>query len=291
MQIACHIGAQCTDDGRLLKSVLKNVDLLQQRGISAPPPRKYRNLIRETIQGLDGMPPGPNARATLLKAILDNDSAAAMVLSNPLFICVPKRIFENSVFFHLIDEKVSGMRSLFPDDQIHYFLAMRNPATFVPAVFAEQSDYDLSQFMRNMQPTDIRWSDAIARIRAADPQAEITVWCDEDTPLLWAHLIRALTGLNATDRIVGGYDLLQSLLTEDGMRLFVSYLKANPPRSEAQKTRIIAGFIEKYAREGAMEQVVDLPGWSQDMVDTLTHLYDEDIARIAHMEHVRLITP
>lgn len=291
MQIAYHIGAQCTDDGRLLKSVLKNADLLLENGIHVPAPRKYRNLLRETIQQLDGMPPGRDLRKALLDDILGQDDAPKMILSNPLFICVPKRIFENSLFYHLIDEKVGGMRALFPDDQIHYCLAMRNPATFLPAVFAEQSDYDLSQFLRDMQPENIRWSDAITRIHASDPQAKITVWCDEDTPLLWARLIREITGLAPTSRIVGGYDLLQSLLTEDGMRLFVSYMKSNPPASEAQKTRIIAGFLEKYAHDGVMEQQVDLPGWSQERVDHLTALYDEDVARIAQMQHITLITP
>ena len=46
MQIAFHIGAHCTDEDRLLKSILKNAQMLSQLGIVVPGPGKYRSLIR-----------------------------------------------------------------------------------------------------------------------------------------------------------------------------------------------------------------------------------------------------
>lgn len=290
MRIAYHIGAHCTDEGRLLKSILKNTETLLQRGVHVPPPRKYRNIIRETIQGLNGAPPAPRAREVLMDAILGAEDVPAMVLSNPLFICVPKRIFENSVLYHLADEKVSGMRALFPYDEIHYFMGLRNPASFIPATYIEQKDHSYADFMRQMTPGGMRWSDAIMRIRNADPDAKITVWCDEETPLIWGQLVRAITGLDPMDRISGGFDLLQALLTDDGMRLFVTYLRANPPRSEEQKRRIIAAFLEKHAREGVMDAPADLPGWDQALVDHLTDLYDADLDKIAQMDGVTLIS-
>jgi hypothetical protein len=54
MQIVYHIGANCTDQDRLLKSVLKNANTFATVGVKAPSPGKYRRLIRETIQSLDG---------------------------------------------------------------------------------------------------------------------------------------------------------------------------------------------------------------------------------------------
>ena len=69
MQIAFHIGANCTDEDRILKSLLKNVGSLSDVGIKVPGPGKYRRIIRETIQNLNGMPPAANTRGILLDAI------------------------------------------------------------------------------------------------------------------------------------------------------------------------------------------------------------------------------
>ena len=38
MEIAYHIGANCTDGERLLKSLLRNVDRLAGRGVAVPGP-------------------------------------------------------------------------------------------------------------------------------------------------------------------------------------------------------------------------------------------------------------
>jgi hypothetical protein len=53
MQIVYHIGANCTDQDRLLKSVLKNAETFAAQGVKVPGPGKYRRLIRDTIQKLD----------------------------------------------------------------------------------------------------------------------------------------------------------------------------------------------------------------------------------------------
>ena len=70
MQIAFHIGANCTDEDRLLKSVLRNADALLQQGIAVPGPGRYRKLIREAIESLDGAHPAQEARDVLLDAIV-----------------------------------------------------------------------------------------------------------------------------------------------------------------------------------------------------------------------------
>jgi len=60
MQIAYHIGANRTDQDRLLKSVLKNADAFSDHGVKVPGPSKYRRLVRETIQKLEGTQPAPD---------------------------------------------------------------------------------------------------------------------------------------------------------------------------------------------------------------------------------------
>lgn len=290
MQIAYHIGAHCTDDDRLLASLRKNVETFADKGIHIPGPGRYRNLLRETIQGLKGAEPEPGTRDVLLSAIMQRDDAERLVLSNPLFICVVKRIFENQLFYHLIDEKVAGMRKLFPEDDIEYFMGLRNQATFIPAVFGEQSDMDFPEFMRNTDPAHMRWTNVIERIQRADPKAKVTVWADEDTPLFWAQLIRAIAGVDPMTRIKGGFDQLQEILTPEGMNSFVDYLRQKPPQTEAQKRRIIGAFLERFAQPEKVEYEITVPGWGQGLVDQLTANYYDDLEKIARMPNVQLIT-
>jgi hypothetical protein len=58
-------------------------------------------------------------------------------MSHSAFICIPNHIFADGVFYGRADAKIAGLVSLFPDDEIEMFLGIRNPATFVPAVFKE----------------------------------------------------------------------------------------------------------------------------------------------------------
>lgn len=291
MEIAFHIGANCTDDDRLLKSILKNGALLGDNGIKAPGPSKYRRLIRETIQNLNGMMPAENTRQILLDAIVDDDTPRRLVMANPNFICVSNRIFDGGVFYQQAEFKIQSLVHLFPNDQIELHLALRNPATFLPEVFRDAKSTDFHAFMQGVAPHEIRWSQLVRRIRACAPQVLLTVWCNEDTPLLWADLIRDLCGLDPMTKITGGFDLLAQIMAPEGMTRFLNYLRAHPPQNEHQKRRVIAAFLDKYALVDAVEETVDLPGMTGEMLDYLTDLYEADVADIARMDDVDFITP
>ncbi|MCW1951525.1 MAG: hypothetical protein KIH44_009195 [Octadecabacter sp.] len=291
MQIVYHIGANCTDQDRLLKSVLKNASTFAEQGVKVPGPGKYRRLIRETIQALDGQQPASDTREILVDAILDDEHCNRVVMSHAQFMCVHRRVFEDGIFYTLAEQKLQGLSDLFPDDEIEIFMGLRNPATFIPATLGDSSTNNFAKFMSGIDPLDVRWSDLIARIRTILPRASLTVWCNEDTPLIWAQLIRELGGVDPLTKITGGFDLLSAIMSAEGMKHFVTYLKANPPQTEQQKRRIIAAFLEKYALDDEVEDEVDIPGWTDDTVAQLTANYEDDIERIIRMEGVNFIGP
>ncbi len=291
MQIVYHIGANCTDQDRLLKSVLKNAEGFAEQGVKVPGPGKYRRLLRETIQKLDGTPPAGDTREILLDAILDDEQCNRLVMSHAQFMCIHRRVFESGIFYALAEHKLMGLANLFPQDEIEIFIGLRNPATFIPAVFAGSGMEDLGTFMHGLAPQNVRWSGLIERIQGVLPHASVTAWCNEDTPLIWAQLIREMGGVDPLTKITGGFDLLSAIISADGMRHFVTYLKANPPQTESQKRRIIAAFLEKYAIDDEVEDEVDLPGWTDQTVSGLTALYEEDIYKIERMAGVNFIAP
>ena len=290
MEIVYHIGAHCTDEDRLLKSLIKNAANFAADGVKIPGPGKYRRLIRETIQGLDGAPPAPDTRSILLDAILDDQPTERLVMSNSNFVCVPNRIFEHGVFYAQTEPKIRALHTLFAGDDIEIFLSLRHPATFVPATFAKSDKTELDQFLRNMHLGDIRWSDVVRRIQHVAPQSRLTVWCNEDTPLIWADLIRRMGGVLPDHKITGGFDLLASILSPQGLNRFLNYMRTHPPKTESQKRRIIGAFLDKYALDDEIEEEVDVPGMTAEVIEAMSDAYEADVDLIASMPGVDFVS-
>lgn len=291
MQVVFHIGAHCTDEDRLLKSLLKNRSALQQHGIAVPGPGKYRKLIRQTLKTLEGDQPAAGTQTTLLKAISEADHVKRLILSAEDFLTFSSWVFVNHALYGNAISRIPAMASLFPDAQIEFHLAMRNPATFIPAVFARTKDISFDQFMRDVSPHDMQWSNLIHTIRASVPKAKLTVWCNEDTPMIWPRLMREMSSHTPATPFEGEADLLAEIMTPDGVQRYHSYLQTHPPKSDIQHSRIITAFLDKFAVEDALEDEMDAPGWTQQLVDDLTLRYEEDLDQIGRIAGVNFITP
>jgi len=157
MQIAFHIGANCTDGDRLLKSILKNADRLLAEGIAVPGPGRYRTLIRETITALDGSKPATDTRDILLDTIVANDNVKRVVLNNDNFICIPNRIFDHGLLYSQAAAKTRALKQLFKGDDIALFLGIRNPATFLQETFNKSKANSIPEYLGLVQPLEIRW--------------------------------------------------------------------------------------------------------------------------------------
>ncbi|MBL4812723.1 MAG: hypothetical protein JKX69_10320 [Rhodobacteraceae bacterium] len=289
MQIVTHIGAHCTDGEKIIKSLLRNSDVLANNGVAVPGHGRYRRLIRETIQSLGGMAPAAGARDVLLDAILDDSETARLVMSNPAFICTPTRVFEGGIFYEPVTAKVQALASLFPDDELEILISLRNPATFIPAVFAQARTRGFLDFMGGLDPREVLWSDVIERIRRAAPSIKLTVWCNEDTPLIWSTLLRRFTRTATDLPLIGDYALLSTIMSTEGMGRFESYLTTHPPQSDLQLRRIIAAFLDKYALADEIEEEVDLPGWDMALIEDLINRYENDILEIAKRDDIDFV--
>ena len=291
MQIALHIGANFTDEDRLLKSLIKNEVVFAKNRIKVPGPEKYRRLLRETIQNLDGAPPVKNIRNNLLNSIAVDENVQRLVMSNANFICVPNRIFDNGIFYEQAEAKIQALHQLFPDDEIELFLALRNPATFVSIAFAQSKANTPAAFLHGLQLNQIRWSDLVRRIQSLFPMTQLTVWCNEDTPMIWAEVMREISGIDHDQKITGGFDLLASIMSDEGIKRFLNYMRTYPPKSEIHKRSIMAAFLDKYAQEDKIIEDVDMLGMTVSLVEELSQIYENDVAFIAQLPGVDFIEP
>lgn len=291
MQVVLHAGAHVTDEDRLVKCLLENHELLEREGTLAPPPALYRKEIRDILNAAHQDGYTPQLRDRALGAVQADAQTERLILSNPGFFGTPKMAASAGVLYSAAEMRLATLSEIFGDDRVELFLATCNLATFLPAIFRQTSLASIADLLRGVPPQNVRWSEMIQRVRTAFPDMPITVWCNEDTPLIWAEVVRELAGLEPRATIKGEFALLSEIMSESGMKRFETYLKSHPGMTETQKRRVIAAFLDKFAEEDAIEEELDLPGWTDDLVDELTTLYDEDCDAIQHIPGVHVITP
>lgn len=293
MQVILHVGVHGTDEDRILKCLLRNAEAWRHEGVAIPGPSKYRRLLGESIAQLKGERPEADVREILLEAILSEDPGQIdrLVMSNDNFFSVPKLTFQGGLMYQKAETRLQTFADIFARDDVEIFIGLRNPATFLPAVFGATPHDEFGEFMAGVEPTHIRWSDLIRRVRATLPHVPVTVWCNEDTPIIWGEIIREMAGIEMTRKISGAFDLFSQIIDKEGMKRFRAFLGENPNINEMQKRRVMAAFLDKYAMDEEIEEDVDLPGWDEAYVDLLTDLYEEDLDTIAALPGVSMITP
>lgn len=290
MKIAIHLGAHCTDEDQLVKSLLKNEKVLSQEGVLVPKPSRFRPVVRSVLEKLSGQMPGRDAQDVLLAEILDSEDGERLVLSSDQFLANPEYAFRNGALYPNVASRTERTRQLFPDHPVEFFLAVRNPATFVPALHQKLQQGSFPGFISGLDPDGLIWSDVIRDIREANPDTPITVWCNEDTPLIWPEVMHEITGLEPQVPMMGGFDILSLIMEREGVKRLRAYLASHPPTTEIQRRRVLSAFLDKYAIEDEVEEELDLPGWTPEIVEHLTAVYDDDMIEIARVPGVTLLT-
>ncbi len=290
MQIVYHLGAHCTDEERLLRCLLKNRTALGAEGIVVPGPARYRALLRDTAMQLRGQTADRDSQALLLEQIMDEDRADRLVLSWDNFLGYPAVSLRERLY-PLGAARLYAFSRIFPEIGCEFHLAIRNPATFVPALATKRKNQTLEEFLAMTDPFTLRWSDLLAAIREAVPGAPIIVWCDEDTPLLWPEVLRAVSGYAGEAPLEGEDEVLAAIMRPEGLERMNAYLAAHPPADALQRRRVAAAFLGKFARPEAVEVEFELPGWDEATVARLTENYDRDVTRIMRMEGVTFLAP
>ena len=295
MRIVYHLGTHCTDDERLLRCLLKNRGMLAQQGIVVPGPTRYRTLLRETAVALKGQPASLDTQALVLEQIMEADRADRLILSWDSFLSYPNWAMEGGLY-RSAGERVRAFSQIFPQIEPEFHLAIRNPATFLPALFDKQKaakggTKDFAAFMKGRDPLDIRWSAVVDRILDLNPGVPLTIWCDEDTPLIWPEVLQAVSG-HAPDTVLENtHELLAQIMSADGLKRMQAYLASHVVTTPELRRKVLTAFLDKFALPEKISVEVEVPGWTAATVTALSALYDQDVALIRATPGVRFIDP
>ena len=291
MKVIYHIGLHSTDEDRALRCLLRNDSLLQQRGIVVAQPGRFRPVLREAMIQLKGQPATEEIQDHILEGITEIDAPQRVLFSNDSFLCVPRRAIEGGVLYPLVSERAPWIRNLFPGQPTEFALALRNPATLIPALHARfAAEENFEQYLARLDPEALSWMNMVERLRACVPDARLIVWCNEDSPLIWPDILQALSDLPDPMHLEGINDFIAGLMTEDGFARLESYLDGHPASGVAHWRKIVSAFLDKFALADAVEEEFDLPGWSQERVSILSERYEEDIERIVQMDGIEFLS-
>jgi hypothetical protein len=290
MRIVYHLGAHCTDDDRLIRCLLKNRAVLAAQGIVVPPPNRYRTLLRDTAIQLKGAVASADTQALVLDQMMDEDAAERLVLSWDNFLSFPAWALKGALY-PVAGERVRSFTQVFPDVQASFYLAIRNPATWLPTLFSRLKDRSYDDFMAGSDPAMLRWSDVVSQIKGQNPDIALTIWCDEDTPLIWPEVLTAVSGMAADTVLDDADDLLAQIMTADGLARLRAYIAEKGPFTPDRRRRVVTAFLDKFAVPDQIEMDVTMPGWTADLVAQISQAYEVDVARIKAMPGVTFIAP
>lgn len=292
MQVAIHLGAHATSGDLLRHTLLANAETLKSHGLSCVDPDAYRVDLETTTRKFEFAPP-PRVQKRIAAKASSFPDPGRIVISYEDIICPPERVFRNGLLYNAAANVPALLRAMFSQHEVSFFLALRNPATFIPSVFDAclKRPTDLGALLQGANLDLMRWSDVVFAIREAAPDCPLTVWCHEDSPFIWPQLLHAVAGLSDPIPIRGEFDIIKQIMTPEGMQLMLAELSENRPDSMQGLMLVIARFLEDHAIEEEVVQTLDLPGWTPEIVASLTRDYNDDLPEIAAMEGVRMIMP
>ena len=291
MQVALHFGAPYTDENKLQLCLGKNRNILADHGVLIPRPAQFRKQLRPLMSDVMNAADTSGLRRDFLNALVGDQMPDRLVLSIDTFLGFPRNSVRDNAFFPGPFNRLVSFLRLFEQDEVALFYGIRNPATFVQHLMTAHKGEDIGQLTGHSDPYALRWSEFFERVIEECPGTPITSWCNEDTPMIWDDILRAVTGVGPEVALVGVYDLLQDILTQEGFERLETYMKDRSNLTKDQRQRVIIAFIEKFADEEALEEELNVPGWTDELVDQLTDQYDDDVGRILDMPEIAFIEP
>lgn len=291
MEIALHLGAHLTDEDQLVRCLMRNRAQLAEQGIAVPGPGSYRTQLRQLAHDMQGQQTDAATQEMLLDGLLDSDDVRRVVFSSEQLLAMHRWVIGSGQLYPTAGERLANFSHLFPAAELHIYLAIRDPATFLPALALDSRSGGVEQALKDADPLTLRWSDMVGRVVAAVPGATVTVWRDEDTPLLWPEILRAVAGHDPATELEGWFAWYWELMTPKRHEAMRRWFATNPATDDLHRRKVLSAMLEKFALPEKLEPGPTLPGWDADFTDVLSELYDQDCDLIATLPGVTLLEP
>ena len=291
MQVLIHFGTHGTEPERMIRTLMDNRDWLLANGTEVVPPGRYKGVLDESLNSLQGGDASPAMEEVLYDALLESDKVKRMILSQAPLIGTPPRCLNQQGFFPIAGTRMRQVAGLFPSAEVEVSLAIRNPAAQIPFLASRIVEGDPARVLGNLDPMSLRWAPAMRRIVEAMQGRRVIVWCYEDTPLIWPEVVRRIARMPTDVPLKSGLAVLGDVLTPTGMTELRDRLTEAGRLTIDARRALFADILGRHARPDKVTEPVMMPGWTQDLVDDITDAYEADVAEIAALPGVEFLGP
>lgn len=272
---------------QIIRSLLRNRDELWKVGVEIPAPSRYRGVFTEAATALKEGPASREMQEMLLDAAMDSDHAARVVLCQPGFIGLPRRALTSNGLYPFAHKRLLGLSNLFPESEVEFFLGIQHPARQVQHLLSVQKR-SYESVMQGIHPLQLRWAPLFQRIVEAVPGRRIVTWAQEDLPFTWPELLRRMAGVPQAMPLLDEDTILADILTPDALSELRTRIQGQPGLDIGGRRDLVEQALAQ-ADPARMEADVEVPGWSQGLIDQLSEVYAADLAEIAALSGVEFI--
>lgn len=289
MQVAIHSGAAFTDAGLLLKSLQSNAKTLKGNGVALLGPRRFRQVFKAPLNALNEGPPSPQAIENMKAQIPGDPRFNRLVLTTTDFVGDIQTAIKDGQFFPHAGRRLALLDEVYDGHQVELFIGLRNPGSFIPKVLMALPETLRGDIIRSTDLSCLSWLTMVEDIRDLAPNVTVTLWANEDSPLIWGDIVRNLCGLKEDITLTDEFSLLSSLVSTEGQRKILDLAGQAETLGRATLLNGLAVVFEEHALTEEIEEELDYPGWSADIVGAFSELYAQDLARLKTMPGVRFL--
>lgn len=295
MEISFHLGVHATDEGALQTVLRQNEALLAGQAIAVPGSDSYHGLLRLSARGFAGQAAPDRAERSALLAALTlrgpgQPVAEKLVLSFESYLGFAQDAVAPPDFYPAAITRARVLGQIFAGHQLHLALALRNPATLLPVLSQRRAARDLPPLA--VAPGAVpAWSGLVQALQSALPKARLTIWCDEDAPVIWHAILRAIAGCEEATELAGALAWPASWMTAspDAAQRLQAWFETRHPADDKSRAGALHDWLTREAGPHPVE--AGLPGWSAADIAAVSASYDEDCAVIARMPGVNFLLP
>ncbi|MDA7965222.1 hypothetical protein [Ruegeria sp.] len=233
----------------------------------------------------------PETHAKLLSMIPQGKPVERVILSAAALIGEHPAIIADGQLYPHAGQRMALLDRALPDVTVELFVGLCNPGTFIPKALMQLSDPQRRAVVTSTDLSCLGWLPMIEDIRDLAPDVKITLWRNEDSPLIWGDILRAIADVPQDTPVVNEFGLLSSLVSEAGQHQIEMAAEVAPSERDATFREALAQVFQDHALPEAIEEELDLPGWSNDLVAAFTELYEQDVARLQSMPDIRFLAP
>ncbi|SDW17405.1 hypothetical protein SAMN05444358_101123 [Ruegeria halocynthiae] len=291
MQMVIQAGAHFTDEAQLFSLLQANTQIMADNHTAFWGLRPFRKIFRPALKPSADRPSHQDTLAQFQNLFPKGQQIDRAILSSALYLGERSSIIMDGQFYARAGQRMAYLDQLFGESTVELFIGLRNPGSFIPNVLMLLSAHEREHILATTDLSCLSWLAMIEDIRDLAPDVKITLWSNEDFPLICGDILRTLAGMPDDTPIEEEFTLLSSLVSDVGKRELADVIEQQSVPNDPILRGKLGQIFQQHALTDAIEEELELPGWNEDIVAAFTELYEQDLARLQTMPDIRFLKP